>query len=154
MEFDTPGGGEMFVNAEHVGELLVVKVLGIETDVVTENGTVPEVIRADVTVVNEDGTVGDEYVDTFLFGKVILGQLKRKIGRTVLGTFTGEPGVKRGGKNVAYQLEPATPEQLELAKRAMTTRATSAQSANADTEGSDGPAPTDLGDSPPWERRG
>lgn len=154
LEFDTPGGGELFVNAEHVGELLVVKVLGIENDVVTENGTVAEVIRADVTVVLEDGTRGDEFVDTFLFGKVILGQLKRKIGRTVLGVWYGEPGVKRGGKNVAYQLNPATPEQTELAVKAMSAPlAASAQPDNGGGGESEGPAPTDLGDTPPWERK-
>lgn len=150
LEFDTPGSGELFRNEEHVGELVVVKVLGTEDGVVTENG-VADCIRADVTVINRDGSVGGEYLDTLLFGKVIYGQLKRKAGRTVLGVFIGEPGVKRNGKNVPYTLDPASPEQTELAVRAMTARAEPAQSADAADEG---PAPTDLGDMPPWEKRG
>lgn len=153
LEFDTPGSGELFRNEDHVGELLVVKVLGTEEGVVTENGTA-DCIRADVTSIGNDGTAGEEYLDTLLFGRVIYAQLKRKVGRTVLGVFSGEPGVKRNGKNVAYTLDPATPEQTELAVRAMTARsAASAQAANAGTEDSDGPATTDLGDTPPWERR-
>lgn len=154
--FDTPGSGELFRNEDHVGDLLVVKVLGTEDGVVTENGTA-DCIRADVTVVNSDGSIGDEYLDTLLFGRVLYGQLKRKAGRTVLGVFTGEPGVKRNGKNVPYTLDPASPEQTELAVRAMTGRpepAASAQAANAGGADSEGPAPTDLGDTPPWERRG
>jgi hypothetical protein len=150
--FDTPSAGDLFRNEDHLGDLLVVKVLGVEDGLVTEVGTT-DAIRADVTIVSPDGTIGDEYLDTLLFGRVLYGQLKRKTGRTVLGVLTGEPGVKRNGKNVPYTLDPATPEQTDLAVKAMSAApALSAQSAEPD-EGS-GPAPTDLGDSPPWERRG
>jgi hypothetical protein len=150
--FDTPGSGELFRNEEHVGDLLVVKVLGTEEGIVTDVGT-SDAIRADVTIVKDDGSVGDEYLDTLLFGRVLYGQLKRKTGRTVLGVFTGEPGVKRNGKNVAYTLDPASPEQTELAVRAMTGRPEPAQAANPAGPDSEGPAPTDLGDTPPWERK-
>lgn len=143
MQFDTPdaGSGDLFTNAEHCGDLLVIKVDRTELGVQTENGPA-DVIRADVSVINPDGTVGDTFDDAMLFGKVLFGQLKRKVGRTVVGVFRGEPGVKRNGKSVPYTLDEATPEQTELAVRAMTAAPTPA-GAVAGSAGTD---------APPWER--
>jgi hypothetical protein len=140
--FDSPdaGSGDLFTNADHVGDLLVIKVDRTELGVQTENGPA-DVIRADVSVINRDGTIGDTYVDAMLFGKVLFGQLKRKAGRTVVGVFQGEPGVKRNGKSVPYTLDAATPEQNELAVRAMTS---APEPATAAVGGGS--------DAPPWER--
>jgi len=152
--FETPTSGEMFVNAEHVGDLLVVKVHRTEEGVQTENG-LADVIVCDVTVINDDGTIGDEYDETMIFGRVFYGQMKRKLGRTFVGVWHGEPGVKRNGKNVPYQLNPATPEQIALATRAMQAKVTPPPASSAPAAAESGPAPTELpvDDAPPWARK-
>jgi hypothetical protein len=145
--FDTPdAGGDLFVNAEHVGDLLVIRVHGTENGVQTENG-LADVIRADITVVNPDGSTVEHYVDTMIFGRVIYGQLKQKAGRTVLGVWRGEPGVKRNGKSVPYTLDPATPEQTEIAVRAMTAAPEPAERVQ---QGAAAPAPAPRAD--PWAK--
>ena len=139
--FDTPDqSGDLFVNAEHCGDLLVIKVDGPELGVDTENGKA-DVIRGDITVINPDGTPGDTYENAMIFGRVIFGSLKKKAGRVVVGVLNGEPGVKRNGKSVPYTFDAATPEQTELAVRAMTSSPAPATAASG--AGSD---------APPWER--
>lgn len=139
--FDSPDlSGDLFVNADHCGDLLVIKVDRTELGMQTENGAA-DVIRGDITVINPDGTPGDTFDDAVIFGRVIFGQLKKKVGRTVVGVLNGEPGVKRNGKSVPYTFDPATPEQTELAVRAMTSAPAPATAAVA--AGSD---------APPWER--
>lgn len=152
---DAPGSGDRFINAEHVGELLVIRVKEVAHEVVTDAGT-SDVIVADVTVI--DGpNAGTEYLDAWVFGKVVMGQLKRKVGRTIVGRWYGEPGVKRQGKNVAYQINPATDEETAYATKFMTERMrpdAPAQAASVGAGSSEGPAATDLGETPPWTRRG
>jgi hypothetical protein len=152
---DAPGSGDRFVNADHVGELIVVRVKGVEEGVVTDAGE-SDVIVADVTVIDGEHA-GEQYHDCWLFGKVVLGQLKRKVGRTVLGRWYGEPGVKRGGKNVAYQLNTATEEETALALKAMNTLMSAGPAEATPASGGAGssakPATADSGDVPPWERR-
>lgn len=151
--FDTPPatGGDKFVNADHEGRLLVVKVTGTGKDTF-DNGEA-EYIVADVTVV--DGPeAGEEYTDAWLFGRVLFGQLKRRVGRTLLGRLV--KGEASKGKSAPWQLDPATEEETTYATRFMTERMRppSAGSANAGGTASSEPAATDLGDTPPWERRG
>jgi hypothetical protein len=132
--FDRPdsGGGDQFVNAEHVGALLVIQpkeaVRGMETSI-----GVADVIVADVFVIGpaNGGSITEEFHDTYLFGKVLQGQLKRKIGRTVLGVLQGEPGVNRGGKSVPYTLGDPSPQQEQAAIRAMSSRPDPVQQAPA-----------------------
>ena len=153
--FETPTSGEMFVNAEHVGDLLVVRVIRTEEGVTTENGPA-DVIVCDITVINDDGTIGDEFDETMVFGRVFYGQMKRKLGRTFVGVWYGEPGVKRNGKNVPYQLNPATPEQIDLATRAMRAQVTPPAASSVPAPADEAPAPTELpasgDDAPPWAR--
>jgi hypothetical protein len=144
--FDTPPatGGDRFVNADHEGELLVIKVKGLETGVETSSG-IADCIVADVTVIDGPNK-GEQYDDAWLFGKVLVGQLKRKIGRTLLGRYV--QGVAQKGKNPPWQLDPATEEETAYATRVMTERM------RPDPAPSAAPADpaTDLGDVPPWER--
>jgi len=146
--FETPTAGDLFKNDEHVGDLLVLKVLGTEEGVQTENGSA-DVIRADITIINDDGTVGDVFEDAMIFGKVVYSQFRRKAKRTFVGRWYGEPGVKRQGKNVPYELWPASEDEINLAVRAMTGNTPPAP---AETE-QQAPAATELpDDTPPWAR--
>jgi hypothetical protein len=121
--FDRPdsGGGDQFVNADHVGALLVIQPKEAIRGLETSNGAA-DVIVADVFVIGPPGVITEEFHDTYLFGKVLQGQLKRKIGRTVLGVLNGQPGVKVGGQNVPYTLGDPSPQQEQAAIRAMSSR--------------------------------
>jgi hypothetical protein len=101
---DAPGSGDRFAVADHVGSLVVIKVKGHEVGVETSAGT-GDVIVADIDVVSGPDA-GGHYSDAWVFGKVLVGQLKRKVGRTILGRF-GQ-GEKQPGKTPAWVLNPAT----------------------------------------------
>jgi hypothetical protein len=127
--FDRPApAGDQFQNATNVGNLLAIEVLAPERAVPTKNGPA-DAIRANVYVIDPAGTVAAEYVNTLMFGKVLFSRLSQSVGRTVLGVFTGQPGVSRDGKSVAYDLADPTDAMEAAAVRAMTSRP--AQSAPA-----------------------
>jgi hypothetical protein len=113
---DAPGSGDRFTIAEHLGELCIVKVHSLEQGIETSAG-VTDVIVADVIVV--DGQHAGEIAhEAWLFGKVLVGQLKRKTGRTILGRW-GQ-GAKQQGKTPAWVLNPVDdPASIELAQRAL-----------------------------------
>jgi len=147
-------GGDQFRNAEHEGELIVLTVKDTGKD--TFDSGESEFIVADITVVEGsskgEGEPGDSFEDAWVFGKVIFGQLKRKVGRTFVGRTN--KGTAAKGKSAPWQLDPATPEETQRAVAYMTERytppATPAASAPAE-----GPPPTEVGgdgDVPPWAR--
>jgi hypothetical protein len=125
-QFDRPdaGGGDQFVNEQHVGDLLVLQVHDAVRGLQTENG-LADVIRADVHVIGPEngGVIRETFTDTYVFGKVLFSQLRQKAGRTVVGILEGQPGVKVQGKNVPYRLNGEIPPQAEQAAvRAMQSR--------------------------------
>jgi len=134
-----------FTNAEHLGDLLVIRVDEFVPSISTtanKPGETSKAIRADVTVINPDGTPGTEYPDALLFGTVFVDQLKRSVGRSVCGVF--ELGEKKPGKNAPYRLADPTDAQEALAVKAMTGKpAPAAEPATAAAGGDD---------RPPWEK--
>lgn len=142
-------GGDKWTNADHEGELIVLTVKGTGKDTF-DNGEA-EYLVADITVV-EGPSAGESFEDSWVFGRVLFGQLKRKIGRTFVGRIVKGQGQK--GKNPPWQLDPVSPEETQRAVAYMTERLTPppASSGGAPAEG---PAPTEVGDSdaPPWARR-
>lgn len=155
--FDKPApvqeSGDTFDQKAHVGSLLVIKIHRYIPDQVTKfspNGT--EAISADVTVVNPDGTVGEEAQGALLFGKVLTGQLRQSEGRTVVGILgLGEAGA---GKNAPYLLNEAPPAAEEAAVRAMTSKPAVAQQPAQQQQAAPWgaqPATTGAGvPAPPW----
>ena len=151
-------GGDKFSNAEHEGDLIVLAVKGTGKETF-DNGEA-EFIVADITIVepdpaNKESSAGDEFVDAWVFGRVLFGQLKRKIGRTFVGRIV--KGQKVGTKSAPWQLDPVDAETTQRAVAFMRQRITE-QATPAAATGSgpaEGPAPTEVGDSdaPPWARR-
>ena len=146
-------GGDKFVNAEHEGELIVLAVKSTGKDTF-DNGEA-EFIVADITIV-EGPNAGEQFEDAWLFGRVLFGQLKRKIGRTFVGRIV--KGQAQKGKSAPWQLDPVdaetTTRAVEFMKRLIAEQSTppAATSGGAPAEG---PAPTEVGDSdaPPWARK-
>jgi hypothetical protein len=82
---------------------------------------------------------------------VLVGQLKRKVGRTILGRFA--QGAKQPGKTAPWQIDPASEAETAQALKVMNELSRpEAVSANAGPAGSSGPAVTELGDTPPWAK--
>lgn len=103
--FDTPGapGGGITLK-DHIGDLFLITVHSFESQIPTSAG-VSDAIRADVVIL--DGPhAGDEHRDVLLFGKVLVSQLKRSIGRRVLGRVA--QGIAKPGKSAPWQIEEAT----------------------------------------------
>jgi hypothetical protein len=119
MELTRPQApGDRFVNEQNVGQLLVFEVLEPVYGVQTENG-VADAIRANVYVITPQATVGASYMGTLVFGKVLFSRLVQSVGKAVVGVFTGQPGVKVAGKNVAYDLQDPDDAMMAAASRAM-----------------------------------
>lgn len=102
-----------------------------------------DVIVADVHVIDPAGRIAASYPETWLFGRVLFGQLKKKKGRTVLGVL--EQGAKQPGKNPPWRLGDASDAQEALALRAMATKPDAAE-----PEPQRQPEPATVGRAP-WE---
>lgn len=119
--FDRPAPpGDQFDTATHVGALLVIDVLEHVPPMVTKASEKPtDAIRANVYVISPQGTVAEEFANTLLFPRIIVSRLRQSVGRKVLGVLTGQPNVKRDGKNVPYDLDDPTPQMEQVAVAAM-----------------------------------
>lgn len=154
---ETGSTGDVISQKDHLGDLLVIQVREHVTGMVTKAtkpGETTEAIKADVFVIAPDATVSAEYHDTLLFGRVLCGQLKRKVGRSVLGIL--ELGEKESGKNAPYVLRAEVPAAAEQAAvKAMTSRPDAVQeTAPAAADEAWGAQPATVGGGapkPPWE---
>lgn len=103
--FATPGAaGGGFKPAEHVGELLLIDVKGIETGMVTVNG-ISNPARGDVVVLDGEHA-GTEYDDTLIFGKMLSSQLSSRVNQKVLGRLA--QGKAKPGQSAPWVLEDPT----------------------------------------------
>jgi hypothetical protein len=121
MQFDRPAPpGDQFQCETHVGALCVFEVLEHVPPMMTKVSDKPQdAIRANVHVVSPQGQVAESFHNTLLFPRMLVARLQQSVGRTVLGVLTGEPGVKRDGRNVPYDLADPTDPMYEAASRAM-----------------------------------
>lgn len=123
--FDRPAPpGDQFSCETHVGALLVMDVLEHVPPMQTKVSDKPQdAIRANVYVISPQGTVAEQFLNTLLFPRMLVSRLRQSIGRKVLGVLTGEPNVKRDGKNVPYDLADPTDPMEQAAIRAMSAHA-------------------------------
>jgi hypothetical protein len=127
--FDRPAPpGDQFQAETHVGALLAIEVLEHVPPMQTKVSDKPQdSIRANVYVIAPNGTVAEEFQNTLLWGRILVSRLRQSVGRTVLGVLTGQPGVKRDGRNIPYDLDDPTEAMEQAAVRAMTSRPQPAQ---------------------------
>lgn len=102
-----------------MGSLLMFEVLGHEDHIPTVHTTPGEknpAIRANVTVL--DGKqAGKVYDDALVFPRVLIGQLRSRVGKVVLGRL-GQ-GQAKAGKNPPWKLMPATDQDKRVAQASM-----------------------------------
>lgn len=110
-----PGGNAIDLNPLQ-GSLLVIEVTGIEEDVQTafsEAGKPSPAVRANVAVVDGNGA-GESYDDVLIWPRYLQGQLRRNVGKKVLGRLTrGVP--KQAGQSPPWELSPASNDDLTRA---------------------------------------
>lgn len=115
-----PSGG--FDWDAHKGSLLIVTPSGYEEGINTVHG-VKSAVRADITVLTGPDTAED-HAEVLVFPTVLQGQLRRQIGRKVVGRL-GQ-GAAKPGQKPPWLLDEATAEDLEKAKAYLAKRATPA----------------------------
>jgi hypothetical protein len=92
-----PGAtGDKFDIKAHNGALLLIDVNGLKEQVETVHGPA-DAIACNIAVLDGEHK-GDEYDDTLVFPRVLVGQLKSSIGKLVLARL-GQ-GEKKPGKGV------------------------------------------------------
>ena len=104
-----PAGGGIDY-AELNGRLLLIEPHSLEVGVRTSLGD-KDAVRADVTVL--DGTdPGTQHPDTLIFPKVLIGQLRSRLGQKVIGRL-GQ-GVAKPGQNAPWLLHEATADDVQV----------------------------------------
>jgi hypothetical protein len=97
--FSAPGAGGKFSAENHNGDLLLIRPTEYVKQFPTTFGT-KDVVRASVVVIDENDPANSEEIDdAILFGGVLVGQTKSKIGQPIpvlgrLGQGTAKPGQK------------------------------------------------------------
>lgn len=108
--FATPGSTSGVDYAELNGSLLLIQPQSLEACINTSLGT-KEAVRADIAVL--DGpNAGAEHTDTLIFPRVLIGQLRSRIGQKVLGRLT--QGAAKPGQNAPWILAEATPADVQI----------------------------------------
>ena len=105
------GGGIQW--ADSLGRLLLFRVHSLEASIPTSLGD-KEAVRADITVL--DGPdAGSTHDDALVFPRVLIGQLRPRIGQMVLGRL-GQ-GNAKPGQNAPWTLIDPTPLDKETATK-------------------------------------
>jgi hypothetical protein len=104
------------------GALLIIQPTEIVKDIQTVHG-LRDAVRATITVV--DGTTaGEVHEDTLVFPKVLVSQLKSRIGQNVLGRL-GQ-GAAKPGQKPPWTLNPGSSQDEQAALAVLTPKLTAA----------------------------
>lgn len=98
--------------SELKGKLLIVEPLAVEQGVQTVHGTT-DPVRANVYALTGPDTA-DDYPDTLVFPKVLIGQLKNQVGKKVVGRL-GQDAAKPG-QSAPWVIEEASADDIEKAR--------------------------------------
>lgn len=114
-EFAVPGEAVGFSFEEHNGDLLLISPHGVEEGIVTSFGE-KEAVRATIRVIDGDDA-GTIYDDSLVFPKVLIGQLRSKLGEKVLGRLM--QGLAKPGQKPPWKLTEATSGDIAIARSAL-----------------------------------
>lgn len=103
--FATPASASGIDYKDLNGSLLLVEPTAFESGINTSLG-VKDAVRGNITVL--DGTnAGTVHEDVLIFPRVLIGQLRTRVGQKVLGRL-GQ-GVAKPGQSAPWMLQEATP---------------------------------------------
>lgn len=120
-----PSGGITW--ADHQGKLLVIEPLSFEQGIQTSFGST-DAVRANVHVLTGPGE-SEDYDDTLIFPKVLVGQTRGQIGKKVVGRLTA--GTAKPGQSAPHMLAEASEDDLSKASEWLTKQAPAVTSAQA-----------------------
>ena len=120
--FSAPAAGGRFNAKDHNGALLLITPNEYKTGVSTTFG-VKDAVDARVVVIDEKAVADSEEIDgALLFGGVLIGQLKSKIGKgMVLGRL--EQGTAKPGQQPPWRLADPTDAEKDVARAYLATKA-------------------------------
>lgn len=112
--FSAPSSGSKVITDDNLGRLMLITPREVEIGVQTVHGE-SDALVADVVVLDEQGGKHEVHNDTRIFQKVLIGSLKRSIGKPmpVLGVLA--KGEKKQGKSAPWVIAAPSPEQVKLA---------------------------------------
>lgn len=100
--------------ADHHGALLIIQPVSEEKNIQTANGA-RDAIRANAYVIDGPGAP-ETYEDTLIFPKVLVSQLRPRLGQLVIGRVA--QGASKPGQNPPWILAEATVEDVSLGVQA------------------------------------
>lgn len=139
----TPGG-DLIDWDNWKKKLFVVEPLELEKDVKTQHG-VTDAIRANVFVLTGPNS-HEEFLDTLVFPRVLVSQLKKGIGSYVVGRLT--QGEAQRGKNPPWLFADATEDDLSKARNFLASQATTSAAPAAADDGDEWDAGSGEDDEP------
>jgi hypothetical protein len=113
--FSAPAAGGRFNAESSNGKLLLIRPDEYKTGISTSYG-VKDAISANIVVIDEKAVTESEEIDgALLFGGVLIGQLKSKIGQgLVLGRL--EQGTAKVGQKPPWRLADPTDAEKDIAR--------------------------------------
>jgi hypothetical protein len=114
-----PSAGDLFNNRENADELLLLSVTEVVEGMVTSASKDPtDAIKADVVVLNKKNPADSRtYSDSLLFGRVLVGQLKPRVGTRVVGTLIEDVASKKQGQNAPWRLTAPSDDDIQVATK-------------------------------------
>lgn len=120
--FSNPAAGGRFSAKDHNGRLLLITPTGYRESVETTFGT-KDAVEANIVVIDERKPADSEEIDGgLLFGGVLIGQTKSRIGKgMILGRL--EQGEAKKGQQPPWRLADATDAEKDLARAYLASKA-------------------------------
>jgi len=115
--FSRPSSNVKIIAEENIGRLFMITPLSVEKDVPTVLGST-DALLADVVILDESGAgKHQEYPNSFLFQRVLIGSLRGSIGKDmpVLGVLGR--GEASEGKSKPWVIKPPSQAQIDIGLR-------------------------------------
>lgn len=120
--FSNPASGGRFSAADHKGKLLLVTPTGYKEGIETTFGT-KDAVEADIVILDEQSPADSEKIEgALLFGGVLIGQTKSKVGKgLILGRLN--QGTAKKGQQPPWTLDDPTDEDKTTGRAYLATQA-------------------------------
>jgi hypothetical protein len=120
--FDSPASGAKFEAKEHNGKLLLITPLEHKEGVKTASFGLKDVVVANIVVLNEQAPAASEEIEgAYIFGSVLIGQTRPKIGKSLVIGRLGQKPTDKG--NPAWDLKDPTDADKVVARAYLATKA-------------------------------
>jgi hypothetical protein len=128
--FSKPAAASGIQWEDHIGRLLLIEPIALETGINTNFGE-KDAVRADITVVDApDGP--QEHTDALIFPSVLISQTRSLIGEKVLGRLA--QGVAKPGQKPPWRIEDATDDDVAIGVKYLDSRKPANPFASAQSE--------------------